>query len=258
MHSQLKNEMEILKKRRDGFLRELENCPKGKFICAKNGNSYKWWMRSGRDLIYIPKSDREKAEALALRRFYEDQIEYLNKEIGAIEMYLRHSPVNNTFLEKKYFSNAGISELIRPYFSPLDEKLEAWQNASFSSNPYHPEKLVHDSVSGHLLRSKSEAKIDTFLFLQKIPFRYECELVLKDGIVYPDFTIRHPKTGFLYYWEHFGRMDDPEYAYKVGMKIERYSDNGIYPDVNLICTYETRENPLRAVIIQEKFDLFLS
>lgn len=38
-------------------------------------------------------------------------------------------------------------------------------------------------------------------------FRYECLLKLGDSAYYPDFTIKHPKTGKTYYWEHFGQKN---------------------------------------------------
>jgi len=60
-------------------------------------------------------------------------------------------------------------------------------------------------------RYKSEVFIDMALFTNNIPFRYECALELGHSTLYPDFTIRHPKTGEICYWEHFGLMDDPSY-----------------------------------------------
>ena len=65
-----------------------------------------------------------------------------------------------------------------------------------------------------MLRSKSEAIIDMILYKNGIPFRYEEKIVLGDVILYPDFVIRHPKTGDFYYWEHFGMMDDEDYINK--------------------------------------------
>ncbi|MFQ8777759.1 MAG: hypothetical protein ACLR78_10425 [Roseburia sp.] len=62
------------------------------------------------------------------------------------------------------------------------------------------------------MRSKSEAMIAMLLHLNAIPYRYECALSLGGVTLFPDFTIRHPVTGVLYYWEHFGLMDDPAYA----------------------------------------------
>jgi hypothetical protein len=38
--------------------------------------------------------------------------------------------------------------------------------------------------------------------------------------IYPDFTIRHPVTGEVYYWEHFGMMDNENYAHNVYSKLQ--------------------------------------
>ena len=100
------------------------------------------------------------------------------------------------------------------------------------------------------VRSKSEAMIAMLLHLNAIPYRYECALSLGGVTLFPDFTIRHPGTGALYYWEHFGLMDDPTYAKNAGSKLSLYAANGIIPSVHLITTYETKAYPLSAGMIE--------
>lgn len=89
-----------------------------------------------------------------------------------------------------------------------------------------------------------------FLHNNDIPFRYECSLNLNGITVYPDFTIRHPKTGKFYYWEHFGKMDDPHYVKTTLSKLELYISNDIFPSINLITTYETNNNPLDIEMVE--------
>lgn len=115
----------------------------------------------------------------------------------------------------------------------------------------HPEQLIHKSCSGNVVRSKSEAMIDMFLYMNKIPFRYECALELEQITLFPDFTIRHPKTGKLYYWEHFGMMDNVNYAKKTYSKLELYGRYGIIPSIQLIVTFETKEHPLTVDVIEK-------
>lgn len=88
-----------------------------------------------------------------------------------------------------------------------------------------------------------------FLHINKIPFRYECSLQLGDVTIFPDFTIRHPKTGEIYYWEHFGLMDNPTYCKNSISKLQLYASQGIVPSIQLITTYETKENPLSAELV---------
>lgn len=141
--------------------------------------------------------------------------------------------------------------LLVPYFTPQSQEVSEWMNASYERNPKHPELLIHKSSSGNLVRSKSESLIDTFLFLNKIPFRYECALQLGEITLFPDFTIRHPKTGAIFYWEHFGLMDNPTYSQNVFSKLQLYASHGIIPSIQLITTYETKENPINADIIEK-------
>lgn len=90
-----------------------------------------------------------------------------------------------------------------------------------------------------------------FLYKYKIPFRYECILQLDDIFIFPDFTIRHPETGEVFYWEHFGMMDNPNYSKKVLSKLQLYISNGIIPSIQLITTYETKENPLSSEVVEK-------
>jgi len=123
--------------------------------------------------------------------------------------------------------------------------------SSFATNPLYPEQLVHKTISGNQVRSKSEALIDMSLYIHRIPFRYECALLLDELTIYPDFTIRHPKTGEYYYWEHFGLMDDESYCKNACSKLHLYSSHGIIPSIHLITTYETKDNPLTTEIIEK-------
>lgn len=96
------------------------------------------------------------------------------------------------------------------------------------------------------------------LFTAKIPHRYECELRLGHTIIYPDFTLRHPRTGKVYYWEHFGLMDNPAYCKKMANKLELYANNGIIPSINLITTYETVKQPLSPETINQIIETYFS
>ena len=135
-------------------------------------------------------------------------------------------------------------KLLSPYFKPLSKELEEWASSPYEHNTYYPECLTHQTSSGIYVRSKSESIIDTYLFINKIPFRYECALSLNDTVYFPSFTIRHPKTSETYYWEHFDRMDDQKYSKSVAPKLNTYIAHGIIPSINLITTYESSDYPL--------------
>ena len=101
------------------------------------------------------------------------------------------------------------------------------------------------TAKGERVRSKSEVMIADLLNKETIPYRYEYPLYLKGfDLVYPDFTVLNVKKRKEIYWEHFGMMDDSEYVEKAMKKITVYAQNGIFPGINLIVTFETRKTPL--------------
>lgn len=74
---------------------------------------------------------------------------------------------------------------------------------------------------GEAVRSKSEKIIADKLYMKEIPYVYEQPLYLKGyGYVVPDFKILNVRTKKEYYLEHFGMMDDYEYAKNAIKKIE--------------------------------------
>ena len=102
-----------------------------------------------------------------------------------------------------------------------------------------------------MYRSKTEADIAFLLTKYQIASRYE-EVRTINGIEYPiDFTTRHPVTGKMIFWEHFGKMDDPAYTKKIGPKLLDYESAGIFPDINLILTFESKRFPMNSNQLDE-------
>lgn len=220
----------------------LKNCPEGNLICAKNGAHHKWYLTNDTSHhIYIPKNQRRLAEQLATKKYYTMMLHDLETEYAAVQSYLkRHQdPVSHTLLQKP-----GYDQLLQPHVQPLSQELLDWMNAPYEKNPTYQEQLIHKCASGIWVRSKSESMIVTSLQMKKIPFRYENALRLNELTIYPDFTIRHPQTGTIYYWEHFGMMDQPSYAKNAALKLQHYISCGIIPELQLITTYETKDHPL--------------
>lgn len=230
---------------------QLQDLPDGKLLYVQNDKYSKWYQRTDRGIAYIPKKNRELAEKLALKQYLSLQLHDLQQEKLGIDMYLRHCPKGEgeaiRWLEKKN----GIRELIGNFFKPHAATLDEWSQMPYQNNTSHPERLIFKSPSGHMVRSKSELLIDIALYTKKLPFRYECALNLNENLFYPDFTIRHPITGVFIYWEHFGMMDNPNYACTAFKKLQIHSENAIYPNINLITTYETKDHPLSYESIEE-------
>ena len=60
----------------------------------------------------------------------------------------------------------------------------------------------------------------------------------RKGRIFPDFSFTDA-SGDLIIWEHFGRMDDPQYVKGHDWKIKWYADNDFIEGRNLFVTTET-------------------
>lgn len=164
-------------------------------------------------------------------------------------MYLRHFPQSRKS-DELFSSSDALQNLLSPYFLPLSKELDEWMNAPYPTNTKHLEHLIVKVGPNEFVRSKSEAMIAKTLKQYQIPYRYECQLILDDMELYPDFTIRHPKTGEVFIWEHFGLLDKSDYQKNMLGKLHTYVSNNILPGIHLITTYETQDAPLTFEMIE--------
>ena len=224
---------------------EIDQLPKGNLIVAKNGTRYyKWYVVDENGKKFLPKKEHYTAEKLARKKYLLLQMKKLSKECKALEFYLKHHDERVKEEEQELLANPEFQKLVEGWYRPINQRQIEWMKDSFKCNTYHPENLKYRTRSGMRVRSKSELLIAMVLSKYGIAYRYECALWLGDRYIYPDFTILHPKTGEVFYWEHFGRMDDEAYSTKTFEKLQLYNSNGIIPTINLITTYETEAYPL--------------
>lgn len=225
--------------------------PEGKLICTRHGNYTKWYQSDGHHSTYIPKKDKALAAQLAEKKYLSRQLEAFLHEQKAIDFYLRHHASDINCADELLSDDSPYSELLAHRFIPKSKELYDWMAQSYEHNTSYPEQCIHKTSAGIFVRSKSESLITMLLHINKIPFRYECALHLGDVTIFPDFTIRHPETGRLYYWEHFGMMDNPNYCKNALSKLQLYTSNDIIPSIQLITTYETSNHPFDLAIAED-------
>lgn len=247
----MQNERAKLAAQASKLRKQVKSFPRGKLLCVKNGPYIKWFKSNGSSPIYIPKKNRKLAESLAAKKFYSLQHAELLQEIKLLDQYLeQHKKLvvkSETLLE----DSSCYKELLQAHFQMDIQKLQQWSEEEYDRNTSHPENLVHKTISGQMVRSKSEVIIANSLFLNQIPYRYECGLQCEGMTIYPDFTICHPKTKQLLYWEHFGMMDRQLYCENAFTKLKTYANQGIIPSIQLITTYETQNCPIDSSKIQQ-------
>ena len=239
----------------------ISEFPEGKLKWKKNKGYYQFYrcMENG-DRQYLDKGNIKLLEQMSYKTYMETYLEelvarykgmlYEDKAINRMK-YTRESLLQ---------ADSAICQYIRSCHNDgnIEIGLSNWQDSSFEQSDYHPEKRIYNVSEGIKVRSKSESMIAAALQKFGIPFHYEEALHFHDLCIYPDFTIRHPKNGTVYYWEHGGLMDDRDYVSNFVRKLERYNNMGILLNKNLIVTTENVNNPLTEYEIRKVIKEYFS
>jgi hypothetical protein len=94
---------------------------------------------------------------------------------------------------------------------------------------FFEEQLIHRTVRGEMVRSKSEVIIANALAAKGIDYAYERPLTIDGVTKYPDFTIEDMESGRTFYWEHCGMLHVPSYRRRWEEKLAWYRSHGIHP-----------------------------
>ncbi len=207
---------------------------------------------------YICRKDIELAKRVAQKNYYEKLHKIASKRLKVIKRLLSDF---DEFEIDNVFDNLipARKALITPIEKTIQQKYDEWLNCDYQSKEFREEIPVIMTENGERVRSKSEKIIADYLYRNKIKYKYEKPLFLKGiGTIYPDFTFFSRKEGKEIYWEHDGKMDDPDYARKAVHKLDVYENNGIFIGERLIVTFETSEKVLGTKEIERIVQRFLS
>ncbi len=226
---------------------QLKYAPQGELFVFRDKASHKWRIHTETKTIYLPQKQIQQARIFAQKKRDIARLEDLKHELREINRYLQLRKENPN-------QAAKISNDPRYQALLTSPDQQDWANETYEQCPLYPENKIHSTPSGILVRSKSESMIATLLHLNHIPYRYEQTLYLGTHPYYPDFTIKHPVTGKIYYWEHVGKMDNPTYRDSAYRKLYIYSQHQIHFSGQLITTIETKDVPLTTQKIQSKIN----
>lgn len=124
-------------------------------------------------------------------------------------------------------------------------------------NNYYEQALIHRTLKGELVRSKSEVIIANMLYEAGVDYEYEKELDLgEDGVRIPDFTIKDAESGAIFYWEHCGMPGDAGYDRYWKKKKALYEKHGIIEGVNLIVSEDSRNGGIDSAAIKRLIDRY--
>ncbi|RTQ92254.1 AAA family ATPase [Lysinibacillus telephonicus] len=122
---------------------------------------------------------------------------------------------------------------------------------------YFEERLIHKTIRGEMVRSKSEVIVANILDKMKIDYSYEEPLVISGKTYIPDFTLRYQgKTAYL---EHLGMLGNKSYRKHWDEKRTNYESVGITEKIgNLIITEDGLDGSLDATLIESKIQTWVN
>ncbi len=198
---------------------------------------------------YLRKADRNQVQQIAQRDYAKQFLDYAEFEIALLEQLQELYSGTHAFVLHENLHPARES-MSKPILLSDAEYAKAWlDKRSKMENPYPNISQIYTEKQEHV-RSKTEKIIADKLNLLGVPYKYEEPLKLKNGIVFPDFTVLNIRTRKVYYWEHFGCIDYEDYRNKMMKKTEEYNRNHIVCGDNLIITFETQMNALSTATIE--------
>lgn len=208
-------------------------------------------------------------EKLTLKEIFKRAKKIMRGNITALESCLKLFRVYDPLLVRESMSRAYAKSDISISEAFMDGDIDpaAWRKEAYKKNPMCRDKMLCHTSTEEKVRSKSEAMIYEELVSRGVDFRYECELILevrdargqvvRTRKVYPDFIVLRGSDRRLIVHEHFGRMDDPEYAVKTMQKIEDYHNAGYVNGSNFVFSWESGDIPFTTIRAAEFIDRYL-
>lgn len=245
--------MQLVEKRR-------QQAPAGTLRVAqrKQGSQY-YWRTEQKDSIgkYLHKSELDLAKKLAQKEYDRKILKELEAQYKEIERFLeRYHPkyIEEILMEM----HEGKKSLIDPVIQSTEAYIALWKNVEYLPKGFDDDNTEYYTDAGERVRSKSEIIIANKLLKMGIPYRYEYPILFASGRkIYPDFYCLNARTREEFIWEHFGMMDNPEYANHAVRKLDEYQKNEYWCGKNMIATFETAEKPLNVSVIEKMIEQFL-
>ena len=198
---------------------------------------------------YLPAKEKKKAIAIIQHDYYERVHNLASAEIKHINRIIKI--INEKNWEMAYENiGEGKRKFVDPIIETNEQFKEKWLEEKFEGKPFKEGDIEIYSDRGERVRSKSEKIIADKLFKEEIAYKYECPLqITPTKYVHPDFTILDEANRREIIYEHFGMMDDPEYASNAVWKIQTYARLGYVLGENFFMTMETSDNPFDSRVL---------
>lgn len=240
----------------------LEKAPLGKLriSCSRGSVSYYRTEDGGKKEFRLSKDkDYSLIQRLARKDYYQKLIPVAEKELESVDNLL-------CLEEKQTLANVISSfhperrKLVSPIEETREDALSKWIDIPTPSSEPRKGSYYIPTERGEYVRSRNEYLIANALFHAGIPYKYEYPYTaVNDVVIHPDFYVRNTSTGQVFFWEHFGMMDNPDYVMKNFLyKVNLYQADGIILGKNLIATFSGGKCELDIDTVSKTIDAFLT
>ena len=249
----------------------VKNAPTGLIrIVQKNGKLqfYKRESETDKQGKYLPRAEDKLAQAIIQKEYNQKTLPALEAEISCLKNFLTEykSKTSNSVYEKLPSTR---QQIVTPLTLTDEQYTDAWLKVEYRHKKLPDDAQPFFTENNEHVRSKSEVIIANALKAAGIPYRYEFPLLMDKNAdnpdfpdydfckLHPDFYCLNLRTRQEFAWEHFGMMDDPDYATRATEKLQLYAENGFFPGKNLIITMETTQNQLSSKILKKIIKTYL-
>ena len=242
----------------------------GKVYCMMQRGEPRFYYRESESgtLRYLNSDNGKMIEDLCSKAYATKLIKAAEKEekqlsdcIGILQSKTDKNGYDSADIDEVYSHlNEGIREKVKSSRFTDEGYARRWQEEKYQ-NRWMKSEYSFVTPRGEKVRSKSEWMIACMLSEAGVPYRYEeiVPLHAEFGVfLHPDFTVLNRRTRKVYYWEHFGRMDDPKYIEESYMpKINDYYNFEFLPGDKLLMTFESNHHPLDTTQVKRLIEHFL-
>ena len=260
---ELKRLIRELNERKTGLMKEQSRLPDGYLQIGRHGDDEYYTLR-------LPaKGNRKKMKQLGItnnkevlfglvrKRYITKALKIIDDDLSvltkAAERYREFDELSvmKDFLEEHPKLTAAIQR-----DSKTDEE---WAGNYVRKKDFYESDLTSLASDGTPMRSRGEVVIAEKLKHYGIPYKYEFDISteIPDLPYVPDFVIRRPRDGKVFFWEHFGEVNNEQYMRDNKRKLDDYELYGIVPWSNLIITYDTVDGGVNAPLIEAMIHAWL-
>lgn len=250
--------IEKIRKKLEMFI----DLPNITLVAKRKGTNLYYYAQEYKDKsmkqYYLGTPEDNIVKRLKVRRFYQNMLKALQKDKELLTRVVRDFIDYSAYEIHKHLPNAYKNLPEECFEDETLQKMKEWASQKYERNTFPIPDQPNIARDGTAMRSKGECMWYDDILFEDVPVRIDPTLHLtgKSGRTYtmcPDFQFICPDGSFLLV-EHFGKLDDDNYAAEKMRRIQQYLDCGYVLGDNLIVTSDTINHTTNELMILEALD----